>query len=137
MFRRALLFAIALGLSLMPGPGGIFAAEPGAAPNKPGEAAQEERINLSPSERQVLFTSITSKKHVSTAAPPDFLPTAGAVVPESVELQPIPDAALKLLPQLKGYVCALVANQALIVDPQSRRIVEIVNEDRAPAPARS
>lgn len=102
------------------------------------DPAPQPGLDLTPEQRHVLFASISSKTHVSTAAPPDFLPKPGDVVPASVELQPLPQAALELIPKLQGYVCALVANQALLVDPQSRRIIEVISESTPQsAPARS
>jgi hypothetical protein len=148
MCCRALALAVVLALAAAM-PAGAGNGNDGQAParvaqntqNTEGGASAPEappRIELTPDQRHVLFTSITSKTHVSTAAPPDFLPKPGDVVPAGVELLPLPDAVLKLMPKLQGYVCALVANQALLVDPKSRRVIEVISEGTAPpAPARS
>lgn len=106
---------------------------PSGEAKKPAEApVAPAALGLTASQRHVLFTSISSRTHKSTAAPPTFLPELGAVVPPSVEVLPIPDAALELMPKLRGYVSALVANQALIIDSKSRQIVEIISEHTTP-----
>jgi hypothetical protein len=103
------------------------------------DVTETPRLDLSVEQRQLIFTSISSMIHKSTAAPAAFLPAIGVSVPTAVETLPIPDTVVEVVPKLRGYVCALVANQALIIDPKSRKVIEILSggsEPRNP-PARS
>ena len=131
MRLRALSLAAVLALAFGAGATAQVTSPPATETEKPA-------LELSVAQQQLIFTSISSKTHKSTAAPPNFLPTVGVVVPAGVELLPIPDAVLEVVPKLRGYVCALVANQALIVDVQSRKIVAVIgggNEPKAPSPS--
>jgi hypothetical protein len=137
MSGRVVVFAAAL-LLASPAGGAVAAEAPAGTAPPTAESATPPKLDLTADQRHVLFASITSKTHVSTAAPPNFLPKIGDPVPDSVEMLAVPDAVVKLIPKLADYRCALVANQVLIVDPQSRRIIDIVTEGAAPpAPTRS
>jgi hypothetical protein len=131
MWLRALAVTAALAMALGVN---VSAVAQGGAPS----GADKPTLELSVEQRQLIFTSITSRTHKSTAAPANFLPALGATVPAGVEVLPIPDTVLEVVPKLRGYVCALIANQALIIDPQSRRVIEVIGtsgEPRKPAPS--
>jgi hypothetical protein len=136
MSCRVCVFAAGVALALGIGGGIVPRSAPAAAAGV--ENLDTPKLELTAEQRHVLFTSVTSMTHVSTAAPPGFMPKTGDTVPEGVEMLAVPDAVVKLIPKLADYRCALVANQVLIVEPQSRRIVDIVAEGTAPPmPARS
>jgi hypothetical protein len=71
-------------------------------------------------------TSISNQKQKETA-PPTFRAALGAVVPSSIELQPLPKTIVDLMPELKDYEYAMVANQVLLVDPKNKQVIEIIN----------
>lgn len=50
----------------------------------------------------------------------------GAVLPSQVALRPIPAEAEERDTQLRGYQYTLIGDDVLIVDPQTRRIVEVI-----------
>lgn len=83
-------------------------------------------LKLSSAQRQTIYTSISSQKQKETA-PLDFRAAVGAVVPPSVELQELPKTIVELVPELKGFQYAMVANQVLLVDPKNKQVVEIIN----------
>ena len=85
-------------------------------------------IELSAAQRQLIYASLSKQTHVSRAAPPQFAASVGAVVPEAVELTPLPDTIVQTVPQTRGYAFAFIANQVLLVDPTARRIVEIISQ---------
>lgn len=120
----ALRFAVALALgvsSLAP-----LAAVSARAQTTASDPAELPKLELSAEQRQIVFTSLTSQTHKSTAAPATFGPRVGAHVPEAVETAPLPATVVTLIPQLKGYEGAVVAEQALIVDPKTKQIVEVI-----------
>jgi hypothetical protein len=59
-------------------------------------------------------------------APPNFQPIVGAVVPSEIELNAMPQTLVELAPRVKDFQIALVTNQVVIVEPKSRRVVEVI-----------
>jgi hypothetical protein len=105
----------------IPAAGQETTANPGATakPTVPG-------IKLSAEQRQTIYASINNQKQKETA-PATFIAQVGAVVPTTVELQPMPKTIVELIPELKDYEYAMVTNQVLLVDPKSKQVVEIIN----------
>lgn len=114
-----LAFALAP-VSAQPAPGANPAANPPAA------AAVPPGLELTPEQRQLIMTSVSSKTSQSTAAPDTFTPAVGATVPPSVEVSPMPDTLSQVVPKLKGYEYAFVAGQVLLIDPKSKQVVEVI-----------
>ena len=95
---------------------------PGAEANP----ASVPSLKLTAAQKQTIYSSISSQKQKETA-PPDFRAAVGAVVPQSIELQALPKTIVELIPELKDYEYAMVANQVLLVDPKRKQVVEIIN----------
>jgi hypothetical protein len=85
------------------------------------------RLDLSESQRQAIYQSISTRQAKKDTAPPGFRPAVGAQVPASIELEPLPKAITELVPKTADYQYAFVANQVLIVDPRSRTVVELIH----------
>lgn len=85
-------------------------------------------LELSQSQRHTIYLSLKSQTSKSTAAPATFLPRVGATVPEGVDLTPIPKTIADLIPKTAGYLCGMVADQAIIVEPKARKVVEVITE---------
>lgn len=84
-------------------------------------------LNLSASDKQTIYTSVSSKM-TKEAAPPTFLPKVGVVVPETITLHPLPDTITTLLPRLKDMRYAMVANAVMLADPKDRRVVDVITK---------
>lgn len=110
----------------------LGSALPAAAQGIPAHPGTETNpaampdLKLTAEQRQTIYTSISNQKQKETA-PPNFQATVGAVVPTSIETQPLPKTIVELLPTLKDYEYAMVANQVLLVDPKNKQVVEIIN----------
>ena len=113
--RRSTIAAMA-GAVLFAGP-----ARTQDAPRRPSD-----KLELSPAQRQLIYASISQQTHQATASPEAFRAQIGGSVPESIELAPLPETIVEVVPQIRGYVYAFIAGQVLIVEPGARRIVEIV-----------
>ena len=50
----------------------------------------------------------------------------GAVLPSEVILRPLPAEVEQRDPQLRGYQYTLIGDDVLIIDPQSRRIIDVI-----------
>jgi hypothetical protein len=122
--RRALMLGLAAAFAGSFA-GAAAAQTSGAAP--PG-ATPPPDLKLSPAQRQLVYASLSKRTHTSTAAPPTFGAALGGILPEAIELVPLPETVVEMVPQLRGHAYAFVAGQVLIVEPQARRIVEIIAE---------
>jgi hypothetical protein len=110
------LFAGALALALL-----VFPALVDAQDALP-------KLDLSPAQKETIYQSIQNQKHLSNASPPNFVGEVGAVVPETVQTEKLPKTVVELMPQAAGYDYAKVADQVLIVEPKSKRVVAIISE---------
>lgn len=122
MTLRLRYAAIALLLVGAAVPAAAQTTHPGAETNP----AAVLDLKLSIAQKQTIYTSISSQKQKETA-PPAFRAALGAVVPSSIELQALPKTIVELIPELKDYQYAMVANQVLLVDPKNKLVIEIIN----------
>jgi hypothetical protein len=122
--RHAALALLLLGGSagLSIGPAASQGTHPGAEAN-PGGVPD---LKLTAAQKQTIYSSISNQKQKETA-PATFRAVVGAVVPSSVELQPLPKTLVDLMPELKDYEFAMVTNQVLLVHPKSKQIVDVIN----------
>ncbi len=91
-------------------------APAGAAPSQPRQAASDDRHELA---RIIL----------SQAKPGEIQGTdglRGAVLSSEIRLQPLPAEVEERDQQLRGYQYTLIGDDVLIVDPQSRRVVDVI-----------
>ncbi len=84
-------------------------------------------LKLSKAQKQTIYLSISNQKQKETA-PLDFRAAVGAIVPSSIELQPLPKTIVELMPEVKDYEYAMVANQVLLVHPKNKQVVDVINE---------
>ena len=111
--RRAVIFALIAASTLM--------SSPALTQSNPPRG-----LELTPAQRQLIYASISKQTHQSTAAPEAFNAQIGGNVPEGIQLAPLPETIVEVVPQVRGHAYAFIAGQVLIVEPQARRIVEIV-----------
>ena len=74
-------------------------------------------------EQETVIREYVVKQHVEPVAPPsDFELSVGATLPDTVEMQPldVPDIETH-------YDYVVIDGQTVLVDPGSRRIVQIIN----------
>lgn len=116
----------AIALLLLSGSVGPAAAQATTHPGAEVNPAAVPDLKLSAAQKQTIYSSISNQKQKETA-PPTFRAAVGAAVPSSVELQALPKTIVDLIPELKDYQYAMVANQVLLVDPKSKQVVEIIN----------
>jgi hypothetical protein len=84
--------------------------------------AAADTVIVTPEQETVIREYIV-KQHVEPVAPPsDFDLSVGATLPDTVEMQPldVPDIETH-------YDYVVIDGQTALVDPDSRRIVQIIN----------
>jgi hypothetical protein len=89
------------------------------------DAKDLPQLELTEAQKQTILISVTNK-NIKNEAPPNFQPVVGAVVPENVGLEEMPKTIVELAPRLEAFRLARVINQVVIVDPQTRRVIEVI-----------
>jgi hypothetical protein len=101
-----------------------------AAQTPPAEIKPPVGLELTAAQRQLIFASISQQTHQSTAAPADFGPAVGAQVPAAIELTPMPETIVEVVPQTRGHAYAFIGGRVLIVEPKARQIVEVIGPEQ-------
>lgn len=83
------------------------------------------RLDLTDAQKQTILISVTNQ-NFKNEAPPNFQPVVGTVVPDNIELEAMPKTIVELAPKTEPFRLARVINQVVIVDPQTRRVVEVI-----------
>jgi hypothetical protein len=86
-----------------------------------GGAATTGAVTIQPEVRTKVREYVTTNKTRSVAVPSGFTVSSGAVLPETVEIQSFPATV-----GVTQYRYAVVGDQTVLVDPGTRRIVQIV-----------
>jgi len=81
-------------------------------------------IRLSAAQRAKII-AYARQQHITSAQTQVSL-EAGASVPTDVELVPLPDEIVTEVPAIQPYQFFVESDQVVLVDPQSRRVVEVV-----------
>ena len=91
-------------------------------------AQVEERttttFTLEPAHRTVIKQYIV-KEHIRPVQVKERI-AVGTMLPEDVELQPVPDAWLTTVPEVRNYDYIDWNGKVVIVEPKTRKVVQIV-----------
>lgn len=79
-------------------------------------------ITIAPEKRTVIRDKLSTAKPVTVKEKV----TVGWTVPESVELQAVPETIVSDVPSVKGYRYFVYNDDVVLVDPQTRKVVTIV-----------
>jgi hypothetical protein len=104
----------------------LAAAQSSAPARGPStDPASTPDLQLNAAQKQTIYISIRNL-NVKNEAPPNFQPIVGAIVPANVKLEPMPQTLAELAPRVKDYSVSMIAGQVVIVEPQGRRVVEVI-----------
>ena len=70
----------------------------------------------------------TSPQAVKESPPAGFKAEIGKVVPSSIKLQPMPKQVSEQVPAVKSFDFAMLQDQLLIVDPTSKKVIDIITQ---------
>jgi hypothetical protein len=88
-------------------------------------AVGSAEVNLTDQQKQMIMQSVQSEK--GQPAPAGFQPSVGASVPQSMPMRQLPSNVTTQVPAAKGLEYAkLDNNEILLIDPQDRRVAEII-----------
>ena len=97
---------------------GITAAT-AQGPSEPGSAPKADSLSL---EQVSKIGTIVTKEQSARLSNINFPVSIGAVLPESVPLQPLPPSVNELAPQFRGHSYIIVEELIAIIDPKTRII---------------
>jgi Protein of unknown function (DUF1236) len=86
-------------------------------------------LNFTTAQKQTIYLSI-AKTQKNNAAPVGFRAATGVLVPNSIELAPVPATVAELMPQTKGLEVGLVEGEVILVDPQGRKVITVITQPR-------
>ena len=87
----------------------------------------ETSIQLTPAQKSAIYNTV-SKENVSAAPALNLRLAVGSELPASIELHPLPADALAEIPAIKPYRYTVVQKQVVLVEPRSRKVVEIIRQ---------
>jgi hypothetical protein len=103
---------------------GVLAAVPAGAQTSVTTTTTETTgsVTIAPEKRTVIRQQLGSTAPVTIKE----RVTVGATVPETVELQSVPETIVSDIPSVKGYRYFVYNDDVVLVDPQTRKVVTIV-----------
>jgi hypothetical protein len=81
---------------------------------------------LTDAQRQEIWQGV-SKQVTNESLPAGFEAAVGEIVPGPIKMQPLPKDVSAAVPVVKSYDFAMAQGRVLIVDPSSKRIVDILS----------
>jgi hypothetical protein len=82
---------------------------------------------LTDAQRQEIWQGV-SKQPTNEGSPAGFKAEVGGTVPGSIKVKPFPNDVNAAVPVVKSYDFAMAQGQVLIVDPSSKRIVDMLSQ---------
>jgi len=79
-----------------------------------------------PAEKQTQITSAIRSERVEEVTNVNFNISVGTAIPASVRFHPLPPRIVEIYPEWRGYDFILVHGRYIIVRPQTREIVYII-----------
>ncbi|HZH09779.1 MAG TPA: DUF1236 domain-containing protein [Microvirga sp.] len=103
---------------------GLMAAVPANAQTSVTTTTTETTgsITIAPEKRTVIHQRLGTTKPVTVKEKV----TVGMAVPDTIELQTVPDTIVSDIPSVKGYSYFVYNDDVVFVDPKTRKVVTIV-----------
>ena len=83
-------------------------------------------LSLTTSQQKLAWKDV-ERNATAQKAPSDFTAQVGSTVPSDVTMRPIPTKLGQQVSKLKSYDYALLKNEIVIVDPGSKKVVDVIN----------
>jgi hypothetical protein len=87
--------------------------------------AQRQPLELTPAQRTVIYRTIVRER---SAPAPGVEIRVGARVPDTVQLQAVPEAVVVEVPAIRTYRYMVVNNRVVLVDPATSTVVAEITE---------
>jgi hypothetical protein len=119
------LFVTAMSAFLVSGSG--MAAATASVGNDRVQSPKKTALKLTDAQRKLVIDSVNSRD-TGDKLPAGFDPAIGAKIPSQKKLpiHPVPPPASAKVPALKNYDYAKLPGKILLVDPMTRKVVEVI-----------
>lgn len=85
----------------------------------------KDSLSLTSAQQKLAWNDI-GKQGASQNAPSGFAPSVGTAIPRTISLRSVPKTVSGRVPELRPYDYALLKNDLLIVNPNDKKIVEVI-----------
>jgi hypothetical protein len=101
-----------------------------------GHAQSSTRVSatLQGSDKTRLSRAV-AEVHIRPVSSVNFSVSIGTAVPNTVTLHPVPTEVVAVIPQYRGYDFFIVRNEFVIVEPQTHKIVDVIERSGGRAEA--
>jgi len=106
----------------------LVCAAAALAQTPPQDSASAPTLDLSPAQRLTIYQSV-SQTHKNNAAPTGLRVSVGAHVPDTIELKPLSETLVAIVPAAKNYAVAMIEKQVVLVDPTTKQVVAVVTQE--------
>ena len=100
--------------------------DPGSGLPPPPSAQTQAQPSLSADQKQAIWNSVAKNK--SAMAPAKFQASIGANVPAQIALRQLPSTLSKQVPDAKKYRYAKIADEVVLVDPSTHKVIDIIKQ---------
>jgi hypothetical protein len=103
----------------------------GAQPGRPGEAREQrsvsaaKSVNVTPDQRTRIHSAIANERGARLDRV-DFTVAVGTRIPRTVQVRPVSEDIVRIVPQYRGFDFIVVRDELLIVDPDTLEIVAVL-----------
>ena len=123
--------AAASGIALASSAGAASAAEHSSTMSNTSQPSAMHQmtkpgISLTNAQQKLAWKDVDRNATIQKA-PADFTPSVGATVPSEIALKPVPADLGRKVSALKSYDYARLNHELLIVDPSSKKVVDVIN----------
>jgi hypothetical protein len=123
--------AAASGIALAASAGAASAAEHSSTMSNTSQSSgmhqmTKPRLSLTNAQQKLAWKDVDRDATIQKA-PADFTPSVGATVPSEIALKPVPADLGRRVSALKSYDYARLNHELLIVDPSSKKVVDVIN----------
>jgi hypothetical protein len=108
----------------------IAAAGSAAAQTRASTEGQKQQpLNLGNAQQHQVTQGLSNQQ--AQARPPGFDGQVGSQVPDAMHPQSLPGNVTSDVPETKGYLFVKLPDRALLIDPETRTVVELVLAENA------
>jgi hypothetical protein len=90
------------------------------------QSMAKDNLTLTRSQQRTAWKDL-SKQASNQAAPSSFTASVGATVPGAITIQAVPAKVAARVSSLKPYDFALLHNKLLIVNPNDKKVVDVIS----------
>jgi hypothetical protein len=108
----------------------ITAAGPAAGQTRAStEGQKQQSLNLDNAQQHQVTQGLSNQQ--AQAKPPGFDGQVGSKVPDAMHPQSLPGNVTSDVPETKGYLFVKLPDRALLIDPETKTVVELVLAENA------